>query len=109
LDLIHYIWFVFYLFSHEMTKLVGFLLQLLLGTGIWLTLLNLVNCNTLLYKCVVFPLPFWALVLFGVYSASTVLYRTFTFNDCPEAAKELLEEIDMARADLKRKGMKSID
>lgn len=46
--------------------------------------------------------------IFKVYSGSTVLYRTFTFNDCPEAAKELLEEIDMARADLKRKGMKSL-
>ncbi|OXA58482.1 ATP-binding cassette sub-family A member 3 [Folsomia candida] len=81
---------------------------LALGVGVWLTLMSFANCNTLYYKCFLFPLPFWALVVFGVYSGSTVLYRTFTFNDCPEAAKELLEEIDMARADLKRKGMKSL-
>lgn len=43
-----------------------------------------------------------------VYSVSTVLYRTLKVNDCPDAAKELLEEIDMARAELKRKGMKSL-
>lgn len=37
-------------------------------------------------------------------AAGTVLYRTFTFNDCPEAAKELQEQIQEARKDLTSKG-----
>ncbi|XP_039966075.1 dolichol-phosphate mannosyltransferase subunit 3 [Bactrocera tryoni] len=49
-------------------------------------------------------LPLVLLVLFGAYSASVVLYRTFTFNDCPLAAKELQEQIALARNDLKEKG-----
>lgn len=49
-----------------MTKLVKFLLQLALGVGVWLTLMSFANCNTLYYKCFLFPLPFWALVVFGV-------------------------------------------
>ncbi|XP_030371021.1 dolichol-phosphate mannosyltransferase subunit 3 [Scaptodrosophila lebanonensis] len=54
-------------------------------------------------------LPLLLLVLFGLYSAFTVLYRTFTFNDCPEAAKELQAEIIEARKDLIAKGFKFRD
>lgn len=45
---------------------------------------------------------------FQAISAAIVLYRTFTFNDCPEAAKELLGQIEEARKDLRQKGMKSL-
>lgn len=38
-----------------------------------------------------------------------MLYRTFTFNDCPEAAKELQAEILEARKDLIAKGFKFRD
>ncbi|KAH8273097.1 hypothetical protein KR018_000650 [Drosophila ironensis] len=51
-------------------------------------------------------LPVLLLVLFGLFSVWTVLYRTFTFNDCPEAAKELQEEILEARKDLTAKGFR---
>ncbi|XP_037945786.1 dolichol-phosphate mannosyltransferase subunit 3 [Teleopsis dalmanni] len=51
-------------------------------------------------------LPLVLLFLFGLYSASTVLYRTLTFNDCPEAAKELQNHIKEAREDLIKKGFK---
>ncbi|EDV92956.1 GH18544 [Drosophila grimshawi] len=54
-------------------------------------------------------LPLLLLILFGIYSVWTVLYRTFTFNDCPEAAKELQEEILEARKDLIAKGFKFRD
>jgi dolichol-phosphate mannosyltransferase subunit 3 len=40
---------------------------------------------------------------------TTVLYRTLTFNECKEASDELQEEIKLARADLKTKGMKFDD
>ncbi|KAH8358710.1 hypothetical protein KR093_001879 [Drosophila rubida] len=54
-------------------------------------------------------LPLLLIVLFGIYSVVTVLYRTFTFNDCPEAAKELQAEILEARKDLIAKGFKFRD
>lgn len=41
-----------------------------------------------------------------MYAAFTVLYRTFTFNDCPDAAKEIQKNIDEAKADLTAKGFK---
>lgn len=39
-----------------------------------------------------------------MYAGVTVLYRVFTFNDCPEAAEELQKQIDEAKADLSAKG-----
>lgn len=41
-----------------------------------------------------------------MYAVITVLYRVFTFNDCPEAAEELQQQIDAAKADLSAKGFK---
>ncbi|XP_055546795.1 dolichol-phosphate mannosyltransferase subunit 3 [Wyeomyia smithii] len=49
--------------------------------------------------------PLVLVVLFGLYSASVVLYRTFTFNNCEAAAKELLDQIKEAKTDLRSKGM----
>ncbi|XP_016959771.1 dolichol-phosphate mannosyltransferase subunit 3 [Drosophila biarmipes] len=54
-------------------------------------------------------LPLVLLVIFGIYSVWTVLYRTLTFNDCPEAAKELQDEILEARKDLIAKGFRFRD
>ncbi|XP_033163516.1 dolichol-phosphate mannosyltransferase subunit 3 [Drosophila mauritiana] len=54
-------------------------------------------------------LPLLLLVIFGIYSVWTVLYRTLTFNDCPEAAKELQDEIQEARKDLIAKGFRFRD
>lgn len=53
-------------------------------------------------------LPFWALVTFGAYLLFKLGYGVFTFNDVPEAYKELMGEIEIARADLKSKGV-SVD
>lgn len=44
-----------------------------------------------------------------VYSVFTVLYRVFTFNDCPEAAEELQRQIKEARGDLTGRGFKFIE
>ncbi|XP_043653308.1 dolichol-phosphate mannosyltransferase subunit 3 [Drosophila teissieri] len=54
-------------------------------------------------------LPLVLLVIFGIYSVWTVLYRTLTFNDCPEAAKELQDEILEARKDLIAQGFRFRD
>lgn len=43
---------------------------------------------------------------FKGYSVYTVLYRVFTFNDCPEAAEEIQKQIEEAKADLSAKGFK---
>jgi len=57
-------------------------------------------------KFILLPLPIHILGVFGIYSAFVVLWRTFTFNDCPEAAKELQSQIIKAKADLRKKGFK---
>uniref|UniRef100_A0A1L8EI16 Dolichol-phosphate mannosyltransferase subunit 3 n=1 Tax=Haematobia irritans TaxID=7368 RepID=A0A1L8EI16_HAEIR len=54
-------------------------------------------------------LPYVLVIMFGVYAAGTVLLRTFTFNDCPGAAKELQDQIQEARGDLISKGFKFRD
>jgi dolichyl-phosphate mannosyltransferase polypeptide 3 len=50
-------------------------------------------------------LPFWALVSFGAYLLFRLGYGVFTFNDVPKAHAELMKEIDLARADLRTKGV----
>jgi hypothetical protein len=50
-------------------------------------------------------LPFWALVSFGAYLLFKLGYGVFTFNDVPAAHAELMKEIDVAREDLRRKGV----
>lgn len=49
-------------------------------------------------------LPIYCLIGFGLVSVFIVLYRTFTFNNCPEAHAELKAEIIDARQDLGHKG-----
>ncbi|KAF2431243.1 dolichol-phosphate mannosyltransferase subunit 3 [Tothia fuscella] len=53
-------------------------------------------------------LPFWALVSFGAYLLFKLGYGVFTFNDVPEAHKELMAEIEQARTELRAKGV-SVD
>ncbi|GAB7353375.1 hypothetical protein MBLNU459_g3855t1 [Dothideomycetes sp. NU459] len=50
-------------------------------------------------------LPFWALVSFGAYLLFKLGWGVFTFNDVPQAHKELMAEIELARADLRKKGV----
>ena len=53
-------------------------------------------------------LPFWGLVSFGAYLLFKLGFGVFTFNDVPKAHAELMKEIDLARADLRAKGV-SVD
>lgn len=52
------------------------------------------------------PLPLLLILIFGFVSLGIVIYRTLTFNDCPEAAEELKKQISEARRDLESRGMK---
>ncbi|POR32186.1 Uncharacterized protein TPAR_07627 [Tolypocladium paradoxum] len=50
-------------------------------------------------------LPFWALVTFGAILLFRLGWGILTFNDVPEAHKELMQEIDLAKADLRQMGV----
>jgi dolichyl-phosphate mannosyltransferase polypeptide 3 len=50
-------------------------------------------------------LPFTAIISFGAYLLGKLGYNVMTFHDVPEAHKELMAEIEIARADLKKMGV----
>lgn len=49
--------------------------------------------------------PFWSMVTFGAYLLFKLGYGVLTFNDVPEAHKELMGQIKQAREDLRAKGV----
>ena len=51
-------------------------------------------------------LPFACLVYFGCYALINIGYHMIVLEDCKDAQDELLREIEMARKDLRSKGMK---
>ncbi|KAH7323615.1 dolichyl-phosphate mannosyltransferase polypeptide 3 [Rhexocercosporidium sp. MPI-PUGE-AT-0058] len=78
----------------------------LLVTSLYLALyLQLIPLPTLISEEIIPVLPFWALVSFGAYLLFKLGYGVFTFNDVPEAYAELMKEIEVARADLRTKGV----
>ncbi|XP_065177197.1 dolichol-phosphate mannosyltransferase subunit 3-like [Sycon ciliatum] len=90
-----------------MTKLLQWLSAASIFFAIWISLvLELVPVNCAKIQEVLLPLPVYLLIVFGCYSLATIGYRVMTFNDCDEAAAELRKEIEEARADLTRKGVK---
>ncbi|KAI9804851.1 MAG: hypothetical protein M1825_001220 [Sarcosagium campestre] len=50
-------------------------------------------------------LPLWALVSFGAYLLFKLGWGVFTFNDVPDAYASLMDEIDVARKELRAKGV----
>ncbi|KAL2759973.1 hypothetical protein ACRALDRAFT_1025597, partial [Sodiomyces alcalophilus JCM 7366] len=50
-------------------------------------------------------LPFWLLVSFGAYLLARLGYNVMTFNDVPQAHAELMAEIELAKTDLRTKGV----
>ncbi|PHH67526.1 hypothetical protein CDD80_768 [Ophiocordyceps camponoti-rufipedis] len=52
-----------------------------------------------------YQLPFWALVSFGALLLFRLGLGLVTFNDVPDAHKELMLEIDLAKSDLKSLGV----
>ncbi|KAK5004589.1 dolichyl-phosphate mannosyltransferase polypeptide 3 [Cryomyces antarcticus] len=50
-------------------------------------------------------IPFWAIVSFGAYLLFKLGWGVFTFNDVPEAHKELMKQIEQARKELRAKGV----
>ncbi|EPE29004.1 dolichyl-phosphate mannosyltransferase polypeptide 3 [Glarea lozoyensis ATCC 20868] len=78
----------------------------LLVTSLYLALyLQLVPLPALVSEEILPVLPFWALVSFGAYLLFKLGLGVFTFNDVPKAHAELMAEIELARADLRTKGV----
>ncbi|KAK8141434.1 hypothetical protein G3M48_010531 [Beauveria asiatica] len=67
--------------------------------------LQLIPLPSLIQEQVVPVLPFWALVSFGALLLFRLGLGVFTFNDVPEAHKELMQEIDQAKVDLRKLGV----
>ncbi|XP_046753556.1 dolichol-phosphate mannosyltransferase subunit 3 [Diprion similis] len=90
-----------------MTKLMEWVFVATVFFSIWTAAITGSTQSTLLIKwrTPILYLPLILIILFGVYAASVVLYRTFTFNNCEEAAVELQKEIKEAKADLRSKGL----
>ncbi|KAI0139161.1 dolichol-phosphate mannosyltransferase subunit 3 [Hypoxylon sp. NC0597] len=78
----------------------------LLVTSLYLALyLQLIPLPPLVQTEIVPYLPFWALVSSGAYLLFRLGWNVMTFNDVPEAHKELMAEIELAKADLRRLGV----
>lgn len=74
-----------------MTKLMEWLFCLALFFGPWSAIVaGAINSPVITkYHQLILYLPIVLLFLFAIWSATVVLYRTFTFNNCEGAAEEL--------------------
>ncbi|KAL1650248.1 hypothetical protein SLS58_001059 [Diplodia intermedia] len=78
----------------------------LLLSSLYLALyLGLVPLSPRVQEELIPVLPFWVLVSFGAYLLFKLGLGVFTFNDVPEAHKELMLEIEQARNELSAKGV----
>ncbi|KAL7905620.1 Dolichyl-phosphate-mannosyl transferase [Trichoderma velutinum] len=67
--------------------------------------LELIPLPSLVQQEIVPVLPFWALISFGAFLLFRLGWGVFTFNDVPAAHKELMEEIELAKVDLRKLGV----
>ncbi|PKX99915.1 dolichol-phosphate mannosyltransferase subunit 3 [Aspergillus campestris IBT 28561] len=86
-----------------MTRAQQTISVLLLVSSLYLVLyLGLVPLNTTIQKEVIPVLPFYALICFGCYLLGRLGLAILTFNDVPEAHRELQKEIEQARTELRK-------
>ncbi|XP_069141483.1 dolichol-phosphate mannosyltransferase subunit 3-like [Argopecten irradians] len=91
------------------------LFQWLFGVGsflaVWLSfVLNYIETDlSNSYKDVILFLPLYLLIAFACVSLAIIGYRVAIFNDCVEASEELQQQIEEAKADLKKKGFKFVE
>jgi dolichyl-phosphate mannosyltransferase polypeptide 3 len=78
----------------------------LLVSSLYLALfLELIPLPPLIQEQILPVLPFWALITFGSFLLFRLGLGVFTFNDVPEAHKELMGEIELAKKDLRAMGV----
>ncbi|XP_044763150.1 dolichol-phosphate mannosyltransferase subunit 3 [Coccinella septempunctata] len=89
-----------------MTKLMEWLTAISALISLWVALLTnkIGNDFTKQHHQFILYLPIILIILFGLYALTVVLYRTFTFNNCEEAAAALKKEIQEAKSSLKAMG-----
>ncbi|KAJ6439812.1 dolichol-phosphate mannosyltransferase subunit 3 (DPM3) domain-containing protein [Purpureocillium lavendulum] len=83
-------------------------LALLVSSLYFALYLGLIPLPALVQEQVVPLLPFWALVSFGALLLFRLGWGILTFNDVPAAHKELMEEIELAKTELRTLGV-SVD
>ncbi|KAL3410693.1 dolichol-phosphate mannosyltransferase subunit 3 [Aspergillus fumigatus] len=93
-----------------MTRAQQTLSILLLVSSLYLVLyLGLVPLNETVQNEIIpvfaHQLPFYGLICFACYLGGRLGLAILTFNDCPEAHKELQKEIEQAKADLRSKNV----
>ncbi|KAL2119929.1 hypothetical protein VTJ04DRAFT_6890 [Mycothermus thermophilus] len=78
----------------------------LLVSSLYLSLyLELIPLPKAVQEDIVPVLPFWFLVSFGAWLLFRLGWGMLTFRDTPDAYAELMEEIKMAKEDLRAKGV----
>ncbi|KXX73642.1 Dolichol-phosphate mannosyltransferase subunit 3 [Madurella mycetomatis] len=78
----------------------------LLVSSLYLCLyLKLIPLPAVIQQDIVPVLPLWSLVSFGAWLLFRLGWGMLTFRDTPVAYAELMEEIKMAKADLRAKGV----
>ncbi|KAK4133705.1 dolichol-phosphate mannosyltransferase subunit 3 [Trichocladium antarcticum] len=80
-------------------------LALLLSSLYLSVYLELIPLPAAIQQDIVPVLPFWFLVSFGAWLLFRLGWGMFTFRDTPDAYAELMEEIKIAQADLRTKGV----
>uniref|UniRef100_R4G3E5 Dolichol-phosphate mannosyltransferase subunit 3 n=1 Tax=Rhodnius prolixus TaxID=13249 RepID=R4G3E5_RHOPR len=90
-----------------MTKLFQWLFCISLYAAVWLSVLTTSVYSVFVeeWKEIIKFSPAIIIILFAVYSIIVILWRVYTFNDCPEAAEELQEQIKKTKEELKQKGL----
>ncbi|ODV66511.1 dolichol-phosphate mannosyltransferase subunit 3 [Hyphopichia burtonii NRRL Y-1933] len=66
---------------------------------------GVIPTSTLIHDEILPFLPWWGLVAFGAYALGTLGWGVFTFKDKEEKYKELLDQIEEAKAFYKTKGV----
>ncbi|KAJ2981514.1 hypothetical protein NUW58_g6669 [Xylaria curta] len=98
--------YISYIRASTMTRAQQTISIGLLVTSLYLALyLRLIPLPALVQIEIVPVLPFWALVSFGAYLLFRLGWNVMTFHDVPEAHKELVAEIELAKKDLRRLGV----
>ncbi|KAL4803913.1 dolichol-phosphate mannosyltransferase subunit 3 [Aspergillus unguis] len=86
-----------------MTRAQQTLSVLLLVSSLYLSLyLGLVPLNETVQQEIIPVLPFYAVISFGCYLLGRLGLAVLTFNDVPEAHKELQAEIEQAKTELRK-------
>jgi len=68
-------------------------------------LLKIIPLPQIIQEEILPVLPWWVLVSFGAYSLGNIGYHVFRFRDCKDAYHELMAEIQIAKDDLRAKGV----